>query len=222
MATKPGERKLQILQTVAEMLEQPKGEKITTAALAARLDLSEAALYRHFASKAQMFEGLIEFIEQTVFSLINKITQEEKSGVKQVEEIMTMLLSFAQKNRGMTRVLIGDALVNEHERLQQRINQFLDRIEATLKQSLRMAATQGELGEAVGGQSEGAQASGTGMPPPSPPRTAAARTVSGEDISAHANLLVCYVIGRWTQFAKSGFTREPMAQWSAQWAILSK
>src|ERR1039458_4230919 len=149
MASKPFERKLQILQTVAQMLEQPKGEKITTAALAARLDISEAALYRHFASKAQMFEGLIEFIEQTVFGLINKITQEEKSGVKQAEEIVSLLLGFAQKNRGMTRVLIGDALVNENERLQQRINQLLDRIEATLKQSLRMAATQGEMGAAV-------------------------------------------------------------------------
>jgi TetR/AcrR family transcriptional regulator len=220
MAAKPGERKLQILQTVAQMLEQPKGEKITTAALAARLELSEAALYRHFASKAQMFEGLIEFIEQTVFGLINKITQEEKSGVKQIEAMLAMLLNFAHKNRGMTRVLIGDALVNEDERLQQRINQLLDRIEATLKQSLRMAATQGELGEAVGGQAQGAPASVTGMPPSSPSRTAATRTVSGEDISAHANLLVCYVIGRWTQFAKSGFAREPMEQWPAQLAIL--
>jgi len=189
MASKPGERKLQILQTVAQMLEQPKGEKITTAALAAKLGLSEAALYRHFASKAQMFEGLIEFIEQTVFGLINKITQEEKSGLRQVEAIMAMLLSFAQKNRGMTRVLTGDALVNENERLQQRINQMLDRIEATLKQSLRMAATQGGMGAAT-------------------------------DVGAHANLLVCYVIGRWQQFDKSGFTRDPMAQWPAQLAIL--
>jgi TetR/AcrR family transcriptional regulator len=220
MTSKPGERKLQILQTVAQMLEQPKSEKITTAALAERLDISEAALYRHFASKAQMFEGLIDFIEQTVFGLINKITQEEKSGVKQIEEVVAMLLNFAQKNRGMTRVLTGDALVNENERLQQRINQLLDRIEATLKQSLRMAATQGEMGEAVGGQAQGVPASGTGMPPSSPSRTAATRTVSGEDISAHANVLVCYVIGRWNQFAKSGFTREPMAQWAAQSAIL--
>ena len=188
MASKPGERKLQILQTVAQMLEQPKGEKITTAALAARLELSEAALYRHFASKAQMFEGLIEFIEQTVFGLVNKITQEEKSGLKQVEEIVSLLLGFAQKNRGMTRVLIGDALVNEDERLQQRINQLLDRIEATLKQSLRMAATQGEMGDAV-------------------------------DVGAHANVLLCYVIGRWTQFAKSGFARDPLEQWAAQWPI---
>jgi len=189
MASKPGERKLQILQTVAQMLEQPRGEKITTAALAAKLGLSEAALYRHFASKAQMFEGLIEFIEQTVFGLINKITQEEKSGLQQADAIVAMLLGFAQKNRGMTRVLIGDALVNENERLQQRINQLLDRIEATLKQSLRMAATQGEMGEAV-------------------------------DVGAHANLLVCYVIGRWQQFAKNGFARDPAAQWPTQAAIL--
>lgn len=189
MASKPGERKLQILQTVAHMLEQPKGEKVTTAALAARLELSEAALYRHFASKAQMYEGLIEFIEQTVFGLINRITQDEKSGLQQVESIVSLLLGFAQKNRGMTRVLIGDALVNEDERLQLRINQLLDRVEATLKQSLRIAATQGEMGEAV-------------------------------DVGAHANLLVCYVIGRWQQFAKSGFTRDPLAQWQAQFAIL--
>jgi TetR/AcrR family transcriptional regulator len=190
MATKqPGERKLQILQTVAEMLEQPKGEKITTAALAARLDLSEAALYRHFASKAQMFEGLIEFIEQTVFGLINKITTEETDGLKQVEGIVALLLGFAQKNRGMTRVLIGDALVNEDERLQQRINQFLDRVETTLKQSLRIAATQGTLG-------------------------------ADDDVGARANLLVCYVIGRWQQFGKSGFERDPMAQWPQQWRML--
>ena len=157
--------------------------------MAARLDFSEAALYRHFASKAQMFEGLIDFIEQTVFGLMNKITHEENSGLKQIEAIVAMLLNFAQKNRGMTRVLIGDALVNEDERLQQRVNQLLDRIEATLKQSLRIAATQGEMGESV-------------------------------DVGANANVLVCYVIGRWTQFAKSGFTREPMALWPAQLAIL--
>jgi TetR/AcrR family transcriptional regulator len=190
MATaKPGERKLQILQTVAEMLEQPKSEKITTAALAAQLDISEAALYRHFASKAQMFEGLIEFIEQTVFGLINKITAEESDGLKQVEGIVALLLGFAQKNRGMTRVLIGDALVNENERLQLRINQFLDRVEATIKQSLRIAATQGKIANEA-------------------------------DAGAMANILVCYVIGRWQQFGKSGFTRDPMAQWPQQWALL--
>jgi TetR/AcrR family transcriptional regulator len=127
------------------MLEDPKGEKVTTAALAARLDVSEAALYRHFASKAQMFEGLIEFIETTVFGLINEISNKETSGSRQARSMVAMLLDFAQTNRGMTRVLIGDALVNENERLQERMNQLLERIEASLKQSFRVAMTEGEL-----------------------------------------------------------------------------
>src|SRR5258705_7902032 len=143
-ALKPGARRLQILQVLARMLENPKGEKVTTAALAKELDVSEAALYRHFASKAQMFEGLIEFIEETLFGLINKITSEEQNGLKQLESISVMLLGFAQKNRGMTRVLIGDALVHENQRLQLRINQLHDRIEATLKQALRFAMSQNE------------------------------------------------------------------------------
>jgi TetR/AcrR family transcriptional regulator len=144
---KPGARKLQILQTLAAMLEDPKGEKVTTAALAARLDVSEAALYRHFASKAQMFEGLIEFIETTIFGLINEISAKETSGLKQARSIIAMLLEFAQTNRGMTRVLIGDALVNENERLQERMNQLFERIEASLKQSYRLAVSEQELPE---------------------------------------------------------------------------
>ena len=186
---KPGERKLQILQTLAGMLENPKAEKITTAALAARLDCSEAALYRHFASKAQMFEGLIEFIESSLFGVINQISAEETQGLQQVEHILALLLNFAQRNRGMTKVLTGDALVNENERLQLRINQLLDKIEAALKQALRVAATQ-ELISA------------------------------GADFGALANVLLCYIIGRWQQYAKSGFTREPMAQWPQQWPML--
>lgn len=142
---KPGARKLQILQMLASMLEDPKGEKVTTAALAARLNVSEAALYRHFASKAQMFEGLIEFIESTIFGLINKISGEEASGLGQVRATVAMLLEFAQTNRGMTRVLIGDALVNENERLQERMNQLFERIETSLKQSYRVAVTEQEL-----------------------------------------------------------------------------
>ena len=189
MAAKRGDRKLQILQTLAEMLQAPAAEKITTAGLAARIEVSEAALYRHFASKAQMFEGLIEFIEETLFSLINKITSEEKSGVKQIEAITAMLLGFAQKNRGMTRVLIGDALVHENERLQLRINQLHDRVEATLKQALRFAVSQNEL--------------------PAIP-----------DPSARANLIMSYVTGRWHQFAKSGFKRDPMQYWNEQWQAL--
>jgi TetR/AcrR family transcriptional regulator len=147
MAARTGERKAQILQTLAQMLENPAAEKITTAALAARLEVSEAALYRHFRGKAQMFEGLIEFIEQTLFALLNKIGSEEKSGVRQLEAMMAVMLGFAQKNRGMTRVLIGDALVNEHDRLQERINQLLDRIESSIKQCFRVAIAQGRLPE---------------------------------------------------------------------------
>ncbi len=144
---KPGARKLQILQMLAAMLEDPKGEKVTTAALAARLNVSEAALYRHFASKAQMFEGLIEFIETTIFGLVNKISTEEASGLKQARAMVAMLLDFAQTNRGMTRVLIGDALVNENERLQERMNQFFERIEASIKQSFKVAVGENELPE---------------------------------------------------------------------------
>jgi TetR/AcrR family transcriptional regulator len=143
MAMKPGERRLQILQTLASMLESPRSAKVTTAALAARLDVSEAALYRHFASKAQMFEGLIEFIESTLFTLINKIAAETTDGVQQAQQTVGVLLAFAEKNPGMTRVLIGDALVNEDERLQARINQLCERIEAALRQSLRIAQAGG-------------------------------------------------------------------------------
>lgn len=188
-ARKPGARKLQILQMLATMLEDPKGEKVTTAALAARLNVSEAALYRHFASKAQMFEGLIEFIETTIFGLVNKISTEETSGLKQARAMVAMLLDFAQTNRGMTRVLIGDALVHENERLQLRINQLHDRVEATLKQALRFAVSQNEL--------------------PAIP-----------DPSARANLIMSYVTGRWHQFAKSGFKRDPMQYWNEQWQAL--
>ncbi|MGJ7915121.1 nucleoid occlusion factor SlmA [Massilia sp. LXY-6] len=142
-STKPGQRKLQILQALAAMLEQPKGEKITTAALAAKLSVSEAALYRHFASKAQMFEGLIEFIESSVFGVCNQITEREDDGVAQAHAMLQMLLSFAANNPGMTRVLIGDALVGEDERLQLRMNQFYDKVELAFKGALRVAVTQG-------------------------------------------------------------------------------
>ncbi len=191
MPAKHGERKLQILQTLAQMLQNPRAEKITTAALAAKLDVSEAALYRHFASKAQMFEGLIEFIEESIFGLINKITTDEKIGVKQLEAMLTMLLGFAEKNPGMTRVLIGDALVNENERLQTRINQLHDRLEASIKQALRFASSQNEL-------------------------------PADMDTAAQANLLMCYVTGRWHQYAKSGFKRKPMEHWAGQWRELMR
>jgi TetR/AcrR family transcriptional regulator len=143
-----GERRLEILKALAQMLEAPKGERITTAALAAKLGVSEAALYRHFASKAQMYEGLIEFIETSVFTLANKITEDEADGRRQCEKLLEMLLAFAEKNPGMVRVMTGDALVGEHERLQARINQFFDRFEATLKQSLRVGSDADAAGRA--------------------------------------------------------------------------
>ena len=184
-----GERKTQILQTLAQMLETPASEKVTTASLAARLEVSEAALYRHFSGKAQMYEGLIEFIEQTLFALVNKITSEEKSGTRQIEAIVGVLLGFAQKNKGMTRVLIGDALVHEDEKLQARINQLHDRLEAALKQAVRFGVTQQEL-------------------------------AADTDATAFANLIVSYVTGRWHQFAKSGFRRDPVELWNQQWRQL--
>jgi TetR/AcrR family transcriptional regulator len=136
------------VKALAQMLEQPKWGRITTAALAEKLDVSEAALYRHFASKAQMYEGLIEFIESSVFTLANKIAADEADGRKQADKLLEMLLAFAEKNPGMVRVMTGDALVGEHERLQARMNQFFDRFEATLKQSLRASADGDAAGRA--------------------------------------------------------------------------
>ena len=186
------ERKQQILETLAHMLENPRREKITTASLAAKLTVSEAALYRHFANKAQMFEGLIEFIEASIFGVINKIMTDEPDGTKQVQLIVTMLLKFAEKNPGMTRVLIGDALVNEDEHLQTRITMLFDRVEASLKQSLKIAIAHDEngMGKKI-------------MP------------------EAQANLLMSFVIGRWHQFAKSGFKRKPTEHVQQQLSLLN-
>jgi len=138
---KPGERRIQILQALASMLEQPGAERITTAALAARLQVSEAALYRHFASKAQMFEGLIDFIESSVFSLLNQITEGPHTTSEKLRRMVTVLLQFAERNPGMVRVMVGDALVFENDRLQQRMNLFFDKVEAGLRQVLRDAST---------------------------------------------------------------------------------
>jgi TetR/AcrR family transcriptional regulator len=177
---KPGERRVQILQTLASMLEQPGAERITTAALAARLEVSEAALYRHFASKAQMFEGLIEFIEQSVFTLVNQVTEREASGRVQAQKILNVLLQFSDKNPGMTRVMVGDALVFENERLVARMNQFFERIESQLRQSLRLAA----------------EAAGSSTP-----------TV---DANAQAAVLTSFAVGRLQGYARSGFKRSPV------------
>jgi TetR/AcrR family transcriptional regulator len=187
---KPGERRVQILQALATMLEQPGAERVTTAALAAKLDVSEAALYRHFASKAQMFEGLIEFVEQTVFGLVNQIAERESQPGPRISKTIGMLLQFGEKNPGMARVMVGDALVFENERLQQRMNQLFDKLEAIFKQSLR----------------EAADAAGSATP-----------TV---DAQARASTLTAFCIGRLQRFARSGFKRLPTEHLDASLHVL--
>jgi TetR/AcrR family transcriptional regulator len=187
---KPGERRIQILQTLASMLEQPGAERITTAALAAKLDVSEAALYRHFASKAQMFEGLIDFIESSVFTLVNQIAERESDTAVQVRKVLTVLLQFGEKNPGMTRVMVGDALVFENDRLLARMNQFFDRIESQLRQSLRATA----------------EAAGSATP-----------TV---DANAQASVLTAFAVGRLQRYARSGFKRSPTEHLDAALKLL--
>jgi TetR/AcrR family transcriptional regulator len=187
---KPGERRVQILQALAEMLENPQGERVTTAALASKIQVSEAALYRHFASKAQMFDGLIAFIEQSIFGLINQIISKEENGRLQIQEIGMMLLAFSEKNPGMTRVLLGDSLFQEDARLQERINQVLERVEASIKQSFRIMQTQQNI------------------------------NWSGDDISHRSGLIMSYVVGRWHRFARSGFTKSPLDNASLSMGVL--
>ena len=187
---KPGERRVQILRALAGMLEQPGSERVTTSALAARLDVSEAALYRHFASKAQMFEGLIEFIEQTVFTLVNQINEREPEPAARTRKLVVMVLQFAEKNPGMTRVMVGDALVFENERLQERMNQFFDKLESSLKQSLRDAAA----------------ASGAVTP--------------SVDAQVRASVVTAFMVGRLQRFARSGFRRLPSEHLDASLATL--
>lgn len=187
---RPGERRVQILQALATMLEQPGADRITTAALAARLAVSEAALYRHFASKAQMFEGLIEFIEQSVFGLINQLGEREPDPAARSRKLVTLLLQFGERNPGMTRVMVGDALVFENERLQQRMNLFFDKIESALRQNLREAAVLGST---------------------------AAPTV---DAQADASVLTAFCVGRLQRFARSGFKRLPSESLDHSLALL--
>ncbi len=141
-----GQRRQQILQCLAGMLEESPAERVTTAALAARLQVSEAALYRHFASKAQMFEALIEFIEVSLFGLAAQIETQQPSGLAQALRMVQALLVFAERNPGLCRVLEGDALVGEHARLRQRVHLLLARLEARVRQSLKLAEQQGEVG----------------------------------------------------------------------------
>ena len=186
---KPGERRVQILQVLAEMLQQPGAERVTTAALAARLAVSEAALYRHFASKAQMFEALIDFIESSVFGLINQIGEREPPGRARAARIVAMVLQFGEKNPGMARVMVGDALVFEHQRLQQRMNQFFDKLDAALRQSLR----DGALADSA----------------------EPATLTPDADARVRASVLTAFVAGRLQRFARSGFRRAPSEQLGA-------
>lgn len=139
MSTKKNDRRTQILQALAQMLESSPGARITTAALAKQVGVSEAALYRHFPSKAKMFEGLIEFIEETLFTRIHRIVQEESDVLVRVEMILTLILGFAEHNPGMCRLLTADVLSGETERLRVRIAQLFDRVETQLKQVIREA-----------------------------------------------------------------------------------
>ncbi|CAI8353617.1 MAG TPA: nucleoid occlusion factor SlmA [Halieaceae bacterium] len=139
MPPRRSDRKEQILQSLAAMLESSPGNKITTAKLAASLDVSEAALYRHFPSKTRMYESLIEFVEETLFSRITQILSEEANQLARCKHILTLFLVFCERNPGITRLLGGDALTGEHERLRSRVSQVYDRIETQLRQCLRMA-----------------------------------------------------------------------------------
>lgn len=139
MARERGQRREQILQVLAGMLQDNPGGRITTAALAAQVGVSEAALYRHFPSKARMFEGLIAFIEDTIFTRITRIATEPEPALQQCEKIVMLVLGFAEKNPGISRVLNGDALSGEHERLRVRVSQIFDRLETQLRQILREA-----------------------------------------------------------------------------------
>lgn len=136
---KPGERRLQILQTLATMLQQPDAERITTALLARQLGISEAALYRHFASKAQMFDGLIEFIETTLLGFVQQITEQQADPLEQSRRIVWAVLQFAEKNPGMCRLMGGDALVHEKPRLLERMDLLFDKLESAIKLRLREA-----------------------------------------------------------------------------------
>ncbi len=189
---KPGQRREQILQTLAGMLEQPGSERITTALLASKLDVSEAALYRHFASKAQMFEGLIDFIEHSVFGLVHQIAEREGDGATKAARMVTVVLQFGEKNPGMARVMVGDALVFEHERLHQRMNQLFERIESALRQVLRVAA----------------EANKSATP------TA--------DAQVRASVLMAFALGQLQRFTRSGFKRSPLDHLEASLALMCR
>jgi TetR/AcrR family transcriptional regulator len=185
-------RRQQILDAFAHMLEASPGERITTAALAKQVGVSEAALYRHFPSKTKMFEGLIDFIEESIFLKINLVlTESESSGVEKCGKILNLVLVFAERNPGVTRILTGDALAGETDRLHQRVVQLFDRMDLQIRQLLRDS----ELRDNV---------------------------ALGMSISATANLWMVCIEGKIAQFVRSQFRVAPTQFWHEQWCCLSQ
>ena len=185
-------RRQQILEVIARELETKPGAKLTTAALAAAVGVSESALYRHFPSKAKMFDALIEFAEDAVFGLINRILQEQPDPLQRCAQIGSVMLQFAEKNPGIARILLGDILLGENERLRARVLQFFERLETQIRQVLREA---------------------TLAPGPQPDRAL---------IQCAANLFCALLIGRISQFVRSGFRQLPTQHWAEQWGMLAR
>ncbi|MGD9601652.1 MAG: nucleoid occlusion factor SlmA [Gammaproteobacteria bacterium] len=185
-------RRQQILEVLAHELETRPGAKLTTAGLAAAVGVSESALYRHFPSKAKMFDALIEFAEESVFGLVTRILQDERDAAERCARIGAVVLGFAEKNPGIARILIGDILLGEHERLRARVLQFFERLEMQVRQVLRDA---------------------TLTPGPQPDRAR---------ITEAANLLCAVLIGRIAQFVRGGFRQPPTAFWNDQWPMLAR
>ena len=193
MAAKKGARAQEILQTLARMLETSRG-RITTAALAAELGISEAALYRHFPSKTRMYESLIDFIEETIFGRVRSIVSDEPDAVNQCYRILSLVIAFCQKNPGITRILNGDALAIENERLHNRVAQFFDRLESQIKQALREALREAEVRDGL---------------------------KLNVPVSVAANLMLVSVEGKISQFVRSDFKTSPNQHWAEQWALIT-
>lgn len=185
-------RRQEILEVLARELESRPGLRITTASLAAAVGVSEAALYRHFPSKAKMFDALIDFAEDAVFGLVNRILEEDRDALTRCARIAGVVLLFAERNAGITRVLMGDILVGENERLRARVAQFFDRLETQFRQILRAAVLTDD---------------------PQPDRA---------EIHPAANLLLVTLSGRLGQFVRSGYRVSPYAGWDVQWPLLAR
>lgn len=183
-------RRQHILEVLASELETKPGSRITTAALAAAVGVSEAALYRHFASKAKMFEALIEFAEDTVFHVFNQVMNEQRDTRTRCFQLTVALLRFAERNPGIARILVGDILVGEHERLRTRVAKFYARVETQFKQALREAVMM-----------DGSE-----------------RSV--EAVAAEAAVLLAVVAGRLDQFVRSDFAAPPTRDWEQLWRVL--